>query len=71
MTTLCRPIKVVKKDDIPKLKHNPRLGEIKITKWKQIKREEELREEWLSEHAEKEKREREQVLSSPTEGGAD
>jgi hypothetical protein len=70
LTACSRPIKVVKKDDVPKLKHNPRLGEIKITKWKQVKREEELREEWLAEHAEKEKREREQVFAS-TESGAD
>lgn len=43
-----RPIKVIKKRDIPELKENSQLGEVKLTKWKRVINT--TREEWLKDH---------------------
>lgn len=53
-----RPIKVIKRKDIPQLKHNSKLGEIKLTRWKKISVTE-TRKEWLADHEEEQKTERE------------
>jgi hypothetical protein len=50
MSTQPRPIRVIKAGAKPavELKENPKLGEIKITKWKKVVRE--TRKEWIDEH---------------------
>jgi hypothetical protein len=54
-----RKIKVIKPGDKPALKKNPKLGEVKLTKWKRLINT--TREEWLKDHEEEKAKEKEQL----------